>query len=330
MLSRLRTCALSWWHETTLPPVTSADEAPVFQEWHQHHQDHWTPFLNEDQGSSVQHRWGGALHIVTWNVDAGAPSPAARLSALLCAVEDIHPPVDIMFLQEVSKPALKTLLAHPWIRQRWLSSEADDSKFRRQSFATVTLIARSCLSKNSMSLGRIWRVPLPSRFERDALCCDLLVNKTSSRSKNLCIRLINVHLDSLPINPSRRPLQVSIVASYLHAAGHGLIAGDFNPVLPEDAELVSQNNLVDAWSQVHPTTPGYTWGVNGKQMFPPSRLDKIPVHELEVQNMRVLPACEENDGQNKYLAGRRADNLHFDGQFSDHLGLSCVFYWKGK
>ncbi|KAI1109962.1 hypothetical protein F5Y14DRAFT_430735 [Nemania sp. NC0429] len=94
------------------------------------------------------------------------------------------------------------------------------------------------------------RVRYPSRFGRDALCCDIFVpavGTTSSHvaSQHIRIRLINVHLDSLPIQPSRRPRQVAIVASLLRSAGRGIIAGEINSILPEDDALVKGNGLRD-------------------------------------------------------------------------------------
>lgn len=59
------------------------------------------------------------------------------------------------------------------------------------------------------------------------------------------IRLINVHLDSLLVRPSLRPRRLQIVSSYLRAAGYGLVAGDFNSVLPEDDTLVNGSHLID-------------------------------------------------------------------------------------
>lgn len=61
-------------------------------------------------------------------------------------------------------------------------------------------------------------------------------------------------------NPSLRPRQLAIITSYLRAAGHGLMAGDYNPVLPEDDALVGKNCLVDAWTELHPEDNGFTLG----------------------------------------------------------------------
>ncbi|KAF2242490.1 hypothetical protein BU26DRAFT_524118 [Trematosphaeria pertusa] len=96
---------------------------------------------------------------------------------------------------------------------------------------------------NSLHIARRhMRVSLPTQFGLDALCCDLLVNSPSGRS--LRILFINVHLNSLPIRPSWRPQHPAVAASYLSAAGRGLVAGDFNPLFAED-DIICSNGLVN-------------------------------------------------------------------------------------
>ncbi|KAF1839717.1 hypothetical protein BDW02DRAFT_604322 [Decorospora gaudefroyi] len=220
------------------------------------------------------------------------------MRALLRSVESTM--ADVIFLQEVSKVALTELLRQPWIEEHWYASEADCSAFGKQ------------------------KVPLPSRFDRDALCCDLLVNSSSGRT--LRIRLINVHLDSLPINPSRRPQQFALVTAYLSVADRGLIAGDFNPVLPEDADLVSANELEDAWTSLHPPDPGFTWGVNGEHTFPPNRLDKVALVDLKPSNMRVMRTHEVDVDSCTTQQGEGILSKS-PPHFSDHFGVLCEVEW---
>jgi tyrosyl-DNA phosphodiesterase 2 len=170
---------------------------------------------------------------------------------------------------------------------------------------------------------------LPSRFARDALCCDLIFNSSSKHTSgrsSLRIRLINVHLDSLPINPSLRPHQLSICTSYLSTAGRGIIAGDFNPILPEDDHLVRTNGLIDAWAHLHPDDPGHTWGVYGEKTFPPNRLDKVALFDLRPSRMGILQTTELKSGSENTVAdvGRSDAKAHF----SDHFGLWCEVEWS--
>ena len=122
------------------------------------------------------------------------------------------------------------------------------------------------------------------------------------------IRLINVHIDSLPINPSLQPSQLALCTEYLRAAGCGIVAGDFNPVLPEDEDLVDNNGLTGAWALLKPKDPGYTWGVDGAQAFPPNRMDKIVLLDLTPEAVSVLETSE-------------VEGLASKAHFSDHFCL---------
>jgi tyrosyl-DNA phosphodiesterase 2 len=233
-------------------------------------------------------------------------------------------------LQEVSREALTALLEEPWIQQNWYTSDVNASAFGTQNFTSITLVSKNWVTTHSIRLGAFWRTSLPSRFGRDALCCDLILNssnKPTSGKSSLWIRLINVHLDSLPTNPSLRPHQLSIGASYLSAAGRGIIAGDFNPALPEDDDLVDANDLTDAWTHLHPNEAGHTWGVHGEQSFPPNRLDKVALFNLTTSGMGILRTSKLGfcDEKNLVDVTQSVSEAHF----SDHLGLWCDVGWAG-
>ncbi|KAL4779754.1 hypothetical protein BJX76DRAFT_339870 [Aspergillus varians] len=181
----------------------------------------------------------------------------------------------------------------PWLREHWYSSEVDTTNWGKQSFASMPLVSRSRLAgPENAALGPVWRVKYPNRFERDALCYDILLSSHGPAKFPRRVRLTNVHLDSLPISPSLHPRQLSIITSYLRATGHGLVAGDFNPVLPDDDSLVRTNGLLDVWSELHPSEAGFTWGVDGDQPFPPNRLDKVAVVGLKPYDIEILAPGE--------------------------------------
>jgi tyrosyl-DNA phosphodiesterase 2 len=189
-------------------------------------------------------------------------------------------------------------------------------------------VSKHWVTTDGILLGAVWRTSLPSRFGRDALCCDLILkssNKHTSGKSSLRIRLINVHLDSLPINPSLRLHQLSIGASYLSAAGRGVITGDFNPVLPEDDDLVDAKDLTDAWAHLHPNEAGHTWGVNGDQSFPSNRFDKIAVFNLAPSHMGILQTNKLGFcGEDTSVDVTGSDlKVHF----SNHFGLWCDVGW---
>lgn len=284
------------------------------------------------------------LRLLTWNIDAFGDQHESRVGGILSEIQQTHAAnsdTDIVFFQEVSRKALESLLQNEWVQETWISSEADETNWEDVPFATMTLLSRSrfgaiCKSNTSdgrnisscastkdsnhpLSPGCVWRVKYPSRFNRDALCCDILWNSTAR------IRLVNVHLDSLPIQPSQRPRQVSIAADLLRTAGvsHGVIAGDWNPVMEEDKDLVRTNGLIDAWEHLHPDKDGFTWGLGGKGApFPPSRLDKVAVLglrplEIRVIHPRSLSSAIDHQGESMPNGGKE------DMPWSDHSGLFC-------
>ena len=367
-ISFLRTCYLSWSHSTPLPDLPDA-APPVFQHWHIFNKStgKWTPVqlgpLDDAQPQPQPHRLGGTaptisqtpdLQLLTWNIDAFGNRPESRMEGLLSKLQQMHAGdntgPDIVFFQEVSRKALVYLLQNAWIKDFWISSEADDRNWADVPFATMTLLSRSrfgvpssnsnpgsqpastwlpgaaaTASSGGFHLGPVWRVKYPSRFNRDALCCDIIWNRTAR------IRLVNVHLDSLPIQPNQRPRQVAIAADLLRTAGvgRGVIAGDWNPVTEEDMALARENNLIDAWEYLHPGESGFTWGLDGKgDPFPAARLDRVAVLGVRLVDIRVihpetLPTATSS--REEEIAGDSREEV----PWSDHSGLICNFAVSG-
>jgi len=113
-------------------------------------------------------------------------------------------------------------------------------------------------------LDSAFRMELPSKCKRDALC----VNIASPAAPGQVLRLFNVHLDSLDAL-FRRMLQMSMLAGALREAGcgGGIIAGDFNAIYPKDHDLID----VDL--------------ENGRK---PERLDKVVMLCLQLNEIEVL------------------------------------------
>lgn len=280
---------------------------------------------------------------MTWNVDAFGDNHESRMDGILSRLQqmlaDDNGP-DVVFFQEVSRKALAHLLQSVCFRDQWISSEADETNWADVPFATMTLLSHSSFdifsgngknssestSSSTANAGSgfcpVWRINYQSRFKRDALCCDIFWS-TQKR-----VRLINVHLDSLPIQPNQRPHQVAIAANLLRTAGvgRGVIAGDWNPVSEDDTALVERNRLVDAWERLRPGEDGYTWGLNEKseEPFPPARLDKVAVLGLKPLDIQVLhPGTlpESRGPGGKTTAGNDREGV----PWSDHSGLFCSF-----
>ncbi|KAJ5116948.1 hypothetical protein N7456_001296 [Penicillium angulare] len=323
---------LSWKHEVPFP---YAAHAPQFQSWHTFDSTQtWIPiFLPTNPDSHTNNLAEpnetasiSRLALLTWNIDGASPRTEERVTDIITHITDLQE-VDIIFFQEVSKPALQQILKDDRIRKSWLSSECDNMELGNRPFTTMTLLSKARFTNSqgeaNTTLGPIWRVSFPSHFGRDALCCDIFVSPSeeplspsTTSTPATRVRLMNVHLDSLPIKPSHRPQQISIASSFLHIAGKGLVAGDFNPVLDEDADLLERNNLTDVWSYLRPGDSGFTWGLDGEQPFPPNRLDKVATLELRSHNIETL--------EPKRLSG--ASEPSEDGPlWSDHHGLLYSF-----
>ncbi|POR38688.1 Uncharacterized protein TPAR_01111 [Tolypocladium paradoxum] len=356
LISRLCMQILSWWQNTPLPADLSIATL-ISQSWHEFGatSDRWTavgpaPETRSRSGDATG-RDSRQLVLVTWNVDGCSPLPESRLSAIISHILSQVPAVDIIFLQEVSPAALSFLMNDIRIRQHWFSSDADAANWGGQGFGSLTLLSKMRFgypkeSSGRPTLGAVWRVRYPSRFGRDALCCDVFLPISTSPSTAATtaattaarIRLVNVHLDSLPIQPSQRPEQLSIVASLLRSSCRGLAAGDFNPVLPEDETLVRDNGLVDAWTELHPENPGFTWGIDGKQSFPPNRLDKVALLGLRVRDIELLhpdfvqgPQTHPEAVFAEGSTNPEQEQISYEVvSCSDHSGLRCTFELGGS
>ncbi|KAB5578842.1 hypothetical protein GE09DRAFT_1091234 [Coniochaeta sp. 2T2.1] len=156
----------------------------------------------------------------------------------------------------------------------------------------------------------------PSNLGTTALACDISVPSFGDPAGRLVrIRLINVLLEPLEFVDYRR-WQLAVASSFLRQAGHGLMAGDFNAIQPEDSQLVETCGLVDAWIATHPGEEGFTWGRVGDPRYPPTRLDKVATLGLQAVDVILLhPGTVPIE-----RAGRR-ENL----PWSDHSGLLCIF-----
>lgn len=212
----------------------------------------------------------------------------------------------------------------------FLTTDAeDDTAFKGVPFATMTLLSKerfvSPLSltekgegkgeregSSAMVLDSVFRMTLPSRYGRDALCVDI----RDPAAPGAVLRLLNVHLDSLD-SWLRRAFEMMLLDGLLREDGcsGGIIAGDFNAIHAHDDTLVDEHGLVDAWvalprSRIGPDG-GATWGVGveRKDGRKPRRLDKVVMLGLEPVEIEVL----------------RPGFIDAGTPWSDHCGLRCTF-----
>ena len=234
------------------------------------------------------------IRLISWNVDNSEIAPAARMQSIIEHIDWLSTygpgPIDVILFQEVCPAALQSILSMNFVQEYYLVSDIDPLNWRgpNPSFGSVTLVLKDSALYGA---GYAYRVPYPSHMSRDALCCDLVI-QTGQHIK--LFRVINVHLDSLNRQRSLRPTQLSICASHLLIAGSGCVMGDFNAIAPEDARLSQNLGMVDAWEAsqgfLSPRDPGYTWGVQIKESFPPGRLDRAAlVGNVEPLAVKVLP-----------------------------------------
>ncbi|KAK1227162.1 hypothetical protein PQX77_009796 [Marasmius sp. AFHP31] len=133
--------------------------------------------------------------------------------------------------------------------------------FQRRPFATMTLLSRERFGSpfldeegergGKLMLDSVFRMELPSRYGRDALCVGIIALAASGA----VFRLLNVHLDSLNYH-LRRGLQMWALADLLREPGctSGILAGDFNAIFPVDHELIDKYKLLDAWVALRGST----------------------------------------------------------------------------
>jgi len=137
---------------------------------------------------------------------------------------------------------------------------------------------------------------------------------TTPAASGAAFCLLNVHLDSLNLH-FRHALQMWALAGLLHKPRWrgGIIAGDFNAILPKDHRLVDKHELLDAWVTLHGSTgpDGATWGVGVEPegRLKAGRLDKVATLGLKPDEIEVF----------------QPGLIRADRPWSDHCRLRCTF-----
>jgi tyrosyl-DNA phosphodiesterase 2 len=174
-----------------------------------------------------------------------------------------------------------------------------------------------------LQVGRVFLVPLPSKYNRDALCVDVNFSAAAGTELGTIVRFVNVHLDSLGHTLQYRIQQMQIATSLLREPGcsAGLIAGDFNAICPRDHKLLQENELIDAWNSLHGMNDGggATWGFAARQENRPGlgRLDKIAMVGLRPKEFTLLRPGD--------IEVPRPGEESIQIPWSDHCGLHCAF-----
>ncbi|KAF8486081.1 Endonuclease/exonuclease/phosphatase [Russula ochroleuca] len=255
-----------------------------------------------------------SLNIITWNVECATPEVARRLTAALDYLQ-FHafpehkggkPPHCLILLQEINIDAFDTLLAHPWV-QEWFSVVPGSPEAgwpEGATYGTVTLVHAPLANSVCVHFEESW-------MSRNALVTDIAV------SGRYILRVVNTHLESLPVGTPMRVVQMGVIAGMLKEAGGmlvgGIACGDMNAISPSDATLAEKNGLLDAWERRRDgeEAEGTTWGYQPRTRYPPGRLDKILYTESE--------AFEIGDVRRVAVGLKMSGG----GWVSDHYGLAC-------
>jgi tyrosyl-DNA phosphodiesterase 2 len=237
----------------------------------------------------------------------------------------------VINIQECVPSDLTLVGEKDWIRDGFYRTDVDTANWASGAYGTTTLVDRR------LDVLSCFRVHYSAtRMERDALFVDV-------ESSGQRVRFCNTHLESLAMEPPRRPAQMQLIASHMHAEdiSGAVVTGDFNAIQPFDRTLHTDNNLKDAYLKLGGTegdgrddNEGYTWGQQAlpelRQLFGCSRMDKVffcgdglELLEFERFGADVEPDKSEEDVRNDLLS------LGFEKPWiTDHLGVKAVFEIK--
>ncbi|KAL4996660.1 Endonuclease/exonuclease/phosphatase [Aspergillus recurvatus] len=268
-----------------------------------------------------------AIALYTWNIDFMLPFAAARMRPALAHLHGLMRNLPagvapVIFLQECTPSDLGTIAATPWVQDQFYVTDTDPTNWATTQYGTTVLVSKR------VPIASVFRVHYSrTRMDRDALFVDITVGPEKR------IRLCNTHLESLALDPPYRPLQMQIIAKYLHQDDiyAAVAAGDFNAIQPFDRTLHADNNLKDAFLELggkEDTVEGYTWGQQAstaqRAQFGCSRMDKVyfcgsaKLLKLEKFGEGVLVEGDEE--------GRQIANLGFEKPWvTDHLGVMALF-----
>ena len=267
-----------------------------------------------------------SFRIVTWNISFDTPNERTRMITALdhlrdeilrCPDGQPHPRC-VILLQEANPTSLQALLEHSWVREHFLIAPVKSSAWPMSAYGNATLVSRDIpvTSAQLVDFG-----PYDSVMGRHALIVDLRLHtqpkpgdqtgEEPPSPREVTVRIANVHLESLPMGVSFRPLQLKTTARLLRGNGiyAGIVAGDMNAIMPNDADIHQDALLLDAWPDGDEDESGFTWGYQPRSKFPSGRLDKI----LYTSKQR----CEVERPQ-RVGVGLKTRAKHW---VSDHYGL---------
>ncbi|KAJ6531804.1 Endonuclease/exonuclease/phosphatase [Mycena capillaripes] len=218
------------------------------------------------------------IELVSWNVSFDTPMVASRMEGVLRHLEKVvfkcrngrAPEPCVVLLQEVQAPlGLNVILNDAWVREHFFVTPADSNKWPEDTnYGNVTLVEKSIPVQDA----HILEFGL-SNMQRTGVIVDIRLAAPDPHEYDVILRIINTHLESLPVGNSIRPQQLKLLSKFLKGPGvrGGIIGGDMNPIGPADAGTPASLGLKDAWRK----GDGITWGEQPRTEFAPGRFDKI-------------------------------------------------------
>ena len=256
-------------------------------------------------------RRGSTLTIASWKLDWSSPDPAARTLAALDHLEHVfgtEPEDLVIMLQEISTPAMRTMLESPWVRRNFLLSDMMPPETSRRITLNKMSVSRSAketapyftaiMVSKALPLLSCFRAPLVTNMGRDALTVDIHVRGLSDEKDSHqrdCIRLCTTHLESFSQETECRLRQLSVISGLLKCSTlvpgrkviAGIVGGDMNSISKREHGFhrKGQVNLKDVWEDAQPeSSQGVdshgednwtTWGRQSVEPRDSRRMDKF-------------------------------------------------------
>lgn len=246
------------------------------------------------------------LRFVTYNVLADEDPSGQRVPKLLETLRRTD--ADVIVLQEVAPWFASILLKEPWLRS--YNHPIKDGK---------AYIAHEFLVLSRFPIIDTEVAPLTGNQHRAYFTATIQLPTGPAK-------VATCHLESLLEDGPMRAQQLDIYFQRLAGTGDAFFAGDFNfgdGEQPETKHLAPE--FRDAWREVHPKLPGFTWDIENSRMAraesfpeePSRRLDRVLYRSTQWQPISAeLLGTEPVSPKNKRLYP------------SDHFGLLVVFQFR--
>ncbi|KAK3297697.1 Endonuclease/exonuclease/phosphatase [Chaetomium fimeti] len=212
--------------------------------------------------------------VLSWNIDFMRPEDDARMASALKHLRGLvagKPVPSVIMLNEMTKSDLNLIKQAAWVREGYNITDANTDHWESASYGTCMLLPRT------LPLTTISRLHYPNTsMARDGLFADVAL--PGGRALRLC----TTHLESLRVDPPRRPAQLAAAALHLRQAHAGILGGDLNAIQEFDEGLPGECGLRDAYLEGggrEGDEEGMTWGYQSgsgqRERYGLGRLDKI-------------------------------------------------------